>query len=298
MQDESINEEFDEGTYSSEQAEQIYKRFRETMGKETVLIKTEVAENPLPVTASKFGGLPYWEKGAEFPRVDSDDEDEAVPLILLAQINFAEVPHLSDYPESGMLQIFIHNNDLYGMDYDEPTKQDMWRIVWHDEVCEEKAMSESELQELGVMSAKEASEDDDGCLPFEKEYSLSFEKNVTYLEQCLDDFSDKIKKVAKELGFPVFSGGALDWFEEDDYNSFADERFFGENGIPRHQIGGYPFYTQGDVRREDDILLFQLDSENRKGICWGDMGIANFFISLENLKKRDFSNVIYNWDCY
>jgi uncharacterized protein YwqG len=30
---------------------------------------------------------------------------------------------------------------------------------------------------------------------------------------------------------------------------------------------------------------------------FGDVGVANFFITEEDLKKKDFSKVIYNWDC-
>ncbi|MDE5859478.1 MAG: DUF1963 domain-containing protein, partial [Oscillospiraceae bacterium] len=32
-------------------------------------------------------------------------------------------------------------------------------------------------------------------------------------------------------------------------------------------------------------------------IMWGDMGVANFFISENDLKNLDFSKVAYNWDC-
>ena len=64
------------------------------------------------------------------------------------------------------------------------------------------------------------------------------------------------------------------------------------------QVGGYPFFTQSDPRSADDgeILLFQLNSV--KDIMWGDAGVANFFIDREALKNRDFSHVMYNWDCY
>lgn len=31
---------------------------------------------------------------------------------------------------------------------------------------------------------------------------------------------------------------------------------------------------------------------------WGDSGICGFFINREKLKELDFSDVIYNWDCY
>ena len=39
------------------------------------------------------------------------------------------------------------------------------------------------------------------------------------------------------------------------------------------------------------------DHSSDVDIMWGDVGVANFFIRLEDLKNRDFSNVLYNWDC-
>lgn len=62
---------------------------------------------------------------------------------------------------------------------------------------------------------------------------------------------------------------------------------------------GYPYFTQWDPRDEEDgrrILLLQLDSCDRC-VEWGDAGVANFFISPEALERRDFSDVLYNWDC-
>ena len=64
---------------------------------------------------------------------------------------------------------------------------------------------------------------------------------------------------------------------------------------------GYPCFTQYDPReyeeekRKYDRLLLQLDSDEH--ICWGDIGIANFFINEQKLAEGDFSDVFYNWDC-
>nr|MCR5080229.1 DUF1963 domain-containing protein [Treponema sp.] len=81
------------------------------------------------------------------------------------------------------------------------------------------------------------------------------------------------------------------------YETFFDEYQAG------HRISGYPYFTQYDPRSADDgydVLLLQIDTDDDGGnqIMWGDSGIANFFIKREDLKKRDFSNVLYNWDCY
>jgi uncharacterized protein YwqG len=70
-----------------------------------------------------------------------------------------------------------------------------------------------------------------------------------------------------------------------------------------HRLSGYPYFTQSDPRGDkkniqDYILLFQLDTDDAENdIMWGDSGVGNFFIHPEDLKKRDFSKVFYNWDC-
>ena len=294
MLDEDDDENYDdeEGLYTHAQAKQIMARLREAYGLEGARIKTTIAKKSLPMTASKFGGYPYWEKGAEYPHYDSEDEDEAKPFVLLAQINFAEVPPLPDYPTKGLLQIFTSSDDLYGMDYEDATKQELWRIVWHDDFSEEKAMSKRELRAMGVKSIVEAlEEDDDALFPIEKEYALSFEKIVTIAKPCLNVFEEYVRKAAKDLGLPVYEESALEMFGENDYNNFFESK------IAQHQIGGFPFFCQGDQSREGDLLLFQMDSEMKKGICWGDLGVGNFFLSREDLKNLNFTNVLYNYDC-
>ncbi|WP_159100048.1 DUF1963 domain-containing protein [Treponema saccharophilum] len=131
----------------------------------------------------------------------------------------------------------------------------------------------------------EARKDDDEYFPLDKEYAISFEKAVSFVTPCLDDFDEYIRKEAKDLALPVYEEeNSCDMFGENDFETFCDDN------APFHQIGGLPFFTQSDVRREGDVLLFQMDSEGEIG--WGDMGIANFFISLSDLKAHDFTNVL------
>ena len=77
-------------------------------------------------------------------------------------------------------------------------------------------------------------------------------------------------------------------------------------GVQTCALPIYPYFTQEDPRINAgelaglDVLLFQLDSDmqDRKDlVLWGDCGVANFFISREALRRRDFSRVCYNWDC-
>ena len=69
------------------------------------------------------------------------------------------------------------------------------------------------------------------------------------------------------------------------------------------KLGGYPAFTQCDPRYYDknlerfNTLLLQLDCEDECDLMFGDTGVANFFINEEDLKKLDFTKVLYNWDC-
>lgn len=65
-------------------------------------------------------------------------------------------------------------------------------------------------------------------------------------------------------------------------------------------------FTQSDPRGEKpeydrmDTPLFQLDSDGHgreDRVLWGDCGVGGFFINREALERRDFSRVLYNWDC-
>ena len=98
------------------------------------------------------------------------------------------------------------------------------------------------------------------------------------------------------------------FWDLDDDESFDDilEEINDEISGCGNKIGGYPYFTQSDPREYDgldvyDTLLLQIDSmdDYENGyIMWGDGGVCNFFINREKLKNLDFSDVLYNWDCY
>ena len=268
--------------YTEEQAKRLLRYIHDSTAKDTVRIKPAPADSSLPfekkVCSSKFGGLPYWTRGEDYPKAQ-----DGANLYLLAQINFSEVPNLADYPNRGLLQIFIKADDTYGCSFDSEQKD--WRIVWREVFSPSLAMSEADLRAMGVNCAGEEKSE----MPLQKEYALFFEKTQTYSHPHLDDFDGVLKNAAQVLGFSVYDKSPYELFDEDSFSAFFDDN-------SKHQIGGYPDFTQNDVRREGDILLFQMDSEGEIG--WGDMGIANFFINPEDLINRDFSNVLYNWDCY
>ena len=42
----------------------------------------------------------------------------------------------------------------------------------------------------------------------------------------------------------------------------------------------------------------KFDEANGVEMLWGDVGVCKFFIHPQDLAKRDFSKVLYNWDCH
>jgi len=308
---EILDEDEYEGFYSILQTRKILKYIREKYAMECVRIKPKKAESPLLMTASKFGGLPYWTAGEEYPK----DKDGNM-LTLLAQINFADVPHLPDYPEKGLLQIFILADLSLGRSMDDDgTTQNYWRVVWREDVDDSLALSADALREMGVQSAEEIMKKEherrdsqmksgkkltlEHDFPLEKEYALTFEKSISHPNQMLSEYDEMATSAAKEFGYPVYEDPQGSFSEDLDMNDYFCED--SKDGT-LHQIGGYPFFTQRDGRSEDEeeVLLLQIDSEYNTdiNISFGDDGIANFFITPENLKKRDFSKVRYYSDCY
>ncbi|MGM9948821.1 MAG: YwqG family protein [Lysinibacillus sp.] len=234
-------------------------------------VKVTLSKETVEATSSKVGGHPYFLKDAQYPV-----NKEGKPLHLLAQINFAEVMKFSeDFPESGILQFFIDgHDDVIGMNLEEPTRQEGFLVIYHEQVEEDGS---ERMQDFSFLGA-----DDEVYLPFlpNEEFKMHFEK--TKAPVSISDFRIEQENIE---------------FDEALWEAY--EETYSSQG---HKIGGYPYFTQNDPREDERLqdkllLLFQLDSDGDHDIMWGDMGVGNFFISKEDLRKRNFSDVLYNWDC-
>ena len=243
---------------------------------------------------SKLLGVPYMPEGFEYPRDPGDR-----PLKLLAQVNFADVPPLPNYPDTGILQFFISDdinsrNQVWGLQfYDkEPydaraqfelmQSQDYFRVVWHESVIED------EKQLVRTVPAGP-----EGLLPVDDEAKLMFSAGTSYPGPADYRFNK------------VFGGTGWDFFQQ-----FGDRE---ENVAVRYMshvairsiawIGGYADFTQWDPREnapdEEWLLLFELassSSADQPSVLWGDAGIGAFFIRPEDLRNQDFSRVLFTWD--
>ena len=90
-------------------------------------LKLKITDNGNPsLWQTKFGGYPYLPKNYEYPK-----SWDGKYLYLLAQINFGELPHLEDFPEQGILQFYIiDDGEVFGLDYQNPTRQNNFRILY------------------------------------------------------------------------------------------------------------------------------------------------------------------------
>ena len=266
--------------------DEIYEAVKKETCIKSYKIQKEKSDN-LTIFDSKFGGLPYWDFSQEFPT-----DSKGNKLSLLAQINFEKENFENELlPKEGLLQFYISSNDdIYGADFDEPDRQSDWRVVYHKNINYD--ITEEDIKNNGVLTFKTASPD--YYAPFNDEYKINFEMADVAINIEDKDFDSVVSKVLKdEFNVIVEENKVNNYLEE------IDEKYYNKFSIWGHKLLGYPTFTQSDPRYKDyikyDTLLLQIDSDDE--IMWGDCGVANFFINKEDLKNRDFSKILYNWDC-
>lgn len=216
----------------------------------------------LSITTSKYLGKPYLPVGFEYPK-----SKDGKPMIMLSQLNFSEIPSLTNYPSSGILQFFVSASNWYDMDD--------YRVIFYETI-------EAEQTNFDFLTENLYSESPINC-----EHELSFSLGVEYGGE--GDFRFRLS----------FNG--LDYW---DFNETLNkqqqdelERFLDASG---HKVGGYAYFTQSDPRDYDsklknDVLLLQIDTDDE--IMFGDSGVAHLFINLDDLLNKRFEKAYFNWDC-
>ena len=255
-------------------------------------IKITPTKGATQLWESKFGGDPYMPIGNEYPR-----DTNGIPLKLLAQLNFEEIPHLPNYPTTGILQFYIALNDVSGIDWEDQITQKGFRIIYTTEVTKDTTKLVTNFEFISESTINIAETICDECFPLEYECKLTF--NIATAPVGLSDYT-----FSKLFGTPAYEFfdkliNSIDTNDCDDIYDIFD-KLHGSNGC---KIGGYANGAQEDPRENDmysnfNTLLFQMDTDFGSGICWGDAGTANFFIKEEDLKNLEFSTVVYNWNSH
>lgn len=207
---------------------------------------------------SKLGGCPYLTDIKDYP---TDEAGE--PMLFLAQINLADLEKLDELPEKGLLQFYVANEDLFGLE---------------DPILIKYIESFEEDEEQLVMKHPYENEEYKKNLPFSYSGKMYFKTREMPMSSSLELFRETFANKLSEVEYEKLS--------EDCYSS--DSR-----------IGGYPYFVQHDYIGFDDgdFLLLQLDIDEECGIMFGDSGNCVFSIPKDALKNRDFSQVVYDWQC-
>lgn len=207
---------------------------------------------------SKLGGCPYLENIGQYPIGENGK-----PMMFLAQINLAEMPPLPDFPQEGLIQFYVENDDCYGL----------------DGVSVTKYIPKYKTDETALVSENPYSSDYEENLPFSDDCKISFVQEEVFIGTECPEFQDKFGDVSEEERDALY-----------DLCDASDSR-----------VGGYPYFVQSAPAYYEDsseyVLLLQLDVDDTSGLMFGDSGNCNFIISREDLLARDFSGVEYDWQC-
>lgn len=202
---------------------------------------------------------------------------------LLAAFFCSELPKNDIFPQRGVLRFYISPDDYYGAsfdNYEEMNVQKEFRVLFDED---ELAFSSSSY--FGVANEQ---------FPVYGSYRPRF----TLEQDGMSIFDFRFEETMVHI---------LENCEGEAVADYQDEAFREGINPMGHKLGGFPCFTQEDPRGDNlafqkyDTLLFQLDSEYASGdaqIMFGDSGVCNFFIPSENLKRHDFSDILYTWDCF
>ncbi|RKI69411.1 DUF1963 domain-containing protein [bacterium 1xD42-67] len=260
-----------------------------------VHITPEPDRTPGP-TDSKFGGDYYLPAGAE-----------ASKLEFMAQINFAQVPRLKDFPERGLLQFFLcTEEEKFESFYEDgfAWEQDagFFQVRWYPEVPEDGPAHPDEVPETRwamdkvTGGMKSASAEEVATLGLGVEgffFNLGFETEAVTVEELF--LADHQRQKAGEPdenpeGYDLGDcSGVMDLTED-----------FGNWGF---KLGGHPSLRSNDLRLEDaayaaySVLLFQFDLTLLSQSC--DADTFCFFIKPEDLKAGRFDDILMvHHNCY
>lgn len=228
-----------------------------------VLATPMPAGESLPLLQSKFLGKPFLPVGTPYPH-----DEKGQPMLLLAQLNFAEIPTLAGFPATGILQFFASPTEWYNAED--------YQVLYHPSTAAQPQT------DFGFLTS-DLYEDS----PIYKEHALSFSLATEYggAEDCRFDMTFGGKGYYEYLE-------TLTKEQQEELDTYCN--------ISGHRLGGYAYFTQGDPRelgpdRHADVQLLQIDVDEE--IMFGDSGLAHLFISPEALAAKQFDQAYFYWDC-
>jgi uncharacterized protein YwqG len=245
---------------------------------------TLVTEPPPGATTSRIGGRPY----ADSPRRKWPVRGkECQPMLFLAQINFAEVPPLEDFPRKGLLQLFGLTDKRGDLEFmDKPADR---VIRWYPDPEGTLTLpvpdALSQLRKRGSFSQRLIR---DG---FGMTFAAGTAPASPYNWPYFEDHPDIERRMAEN---EEVERRVMDW------DKSVEAMIERDGEEHRNWIGGHPRFVQEDVRSEPRLrklnrVLLHLSSDD--DICIGDAGELNLMISRKDLRNLQFDKAYYTWDC-
>ena len=247
--------------------EEIIKLYKEKTAKECYRI--EIEDGYPDIMDDKIGGIPYFPVGEEYPTDRNNN-----PMILLIQINLKNI-ELENYPQEGILEIFIDRECSWPCDY---------KVKYFKKITK----NQQDLKEINMKN-----------YIYEKPLKIRLKKDIEHMPISNYNSFNLMREAIKELA-KVEVDDIEKFFEENGRDFYTE--LDGLNVFPGN-IGGYADFTQMDPRpikgAEDTTeCLIKIDSNLGNGIMIGDSGIIFSFISKDDIKSENFEKAIVDWDCY
>lgn len=273
---------------AEEQGKQVGLQMLKESDKETALVMVP-SEGIADVFDTKIGGTPYLPPDFDYP-YDKEAGMEDHPLFMLAQFNFSQFPKNDRFPDHGILQIYISGSygaNMYGYHYENPSNDASFRVIYFEDI---------ETDTTKLQSPPKIENDEDFPLqPMDTCIKLQIEEKAYPTIPEMEDYSDIMASTYQKLYHEDL--------EKNPASVYLSSAVYETLGYTPSRMSGHPYYIQGDPRSELDALvydevlaLFQPDLSNH--FMFADGGCAVFMINHEDLKKHDFSDVYYTWDCF
>lgn len=229
---------------------------------------------------SRIGGRPNLPRYVEWPTWNGGQ-----PLAFIAQLDLATIPQVRGLalPRAGSL-FFFYDADEQTWGYD-PMDRGSAQVIYSPEPLTAngpRTWCPDLDEEVRFRSAAVSAGPNVSIPALDGEIMKAFSVTEAEWQAYWEKFGPMVHPVHRMGGHPDAIQGDL-----------ALEAQYVSNGI---DCGSPKGYEQGrrrglDAGAKDWQLLLQVDSEERLGMMWGDLGRLYFMIHKGDLRRRQFDNV-------